>query len=523
MICLAKYAKTIRPIYPSLNRRTIAPAEQRRVLLFRTAHWHASKTASPAGDNGDVVNTPKTAGLQSVKTQKKAIRQARRAKERAEARIPGTEAFLKAKLKAEKHAKKEARKARIAAGEPLTDELDIKAEEQAKRDREQAAKKKAEPVRRQARRDLKQDRRKAFGKAPEHLHEDLGGRFKIRRTQPDWSRKISKLTQNASKMSRLRSPDYKPRVYKTKEEYELERSKGRRDESGETVGLSNSRILKYKSRDDKSWNSTEPAPWNFVNNLFDGKGSSTTPAEASFSRFRGTKETSNTRAWDNNDDDEDLSSKSNHRQSLQERSKRSARDSNGTARSRRSDDRRDRTGTASSSRSRSDGRYAEREPWMIQKEAVKRKIGGGPWAPPQRLSPDTLEAIRTMHKSDPDRFSTPILAQQFEQSPEVIRRILRTKWQPNEEEVLDRQKRWERRGEKIWTKQAELGVRPPKKWREMGVANTGEAGVAPKYKRNAYASDRYGERPKFSGNQGRGAPGEYGEAGFRKPFSDRIL
>lgn len=34
---------------------------------------------------------------------------------------------------------------------------------------------------------------------------------------------------------------------------------------------------------------------------------------------------------------------------------------------------------------------------------------------------------------------------------------------------MERQKRWDRRGESIWSQMVEIGIKPPKKWRDMGV------------------------------------------------------
>lgn len=504
MICLARQIKSIGPIIPFLTHRPIPTTIKWRAPIVQTAHSHWNSKTTPIGD--------------TIPTRKKAIREQRRAKEKAEAKIPGTEAFVKAELKAQKLTKKEARKAQIAAGEPLTDEADIKAEEQARRDKEKLAKKQAEPVRRQARRDFKQDRREAARKTPEELREQEEGGLKIRQ--------------------RVHYAGYKPRVYKTKEEYELERSKRG---TKATVKTLDGPGTGYNSRDDKSWGSSPmgDVTRNFIGNHFDRNGGAARPAEASFSRSdrpqHDARDSASKRPWDSRGkgDENSASRPGRWQDPFEGRNERtSGRDSDHPATRpfsfasispRRSDDHGDRSATPFVSRSRSDEQYVKREPWMVQKEAVKRKIGGEAWAPPKRLSPDTLEAIRTMHKSDPDKFSTPILAQQFKQSPEVIRRILRTKWEPNEEEVLDRQERWERRGEKIWTKQAELGVRPPKKWREMGVANTGEAGVAPRYKKNAHTRDNYGERPKHFSAQRRGASSDYDEARFKRPFSERIL
>jgi len=59
---------------------------------------------------------------------------------------------------------------------------------------------------------------------------------------------------------------------------------------------------------------------------------------------------------------------------------------------------------------------------------------------------------------------------------------LKSKWRPSAPEEERRAQRWDRRGERIWTQAAELGTRPPKKWREMGVGKSPEGGP-PKWKR----------------------------------------
>lgn len=110
-----------------------------------------------------------------------------------------------------------------------------------------------------------------------------------------------------------------------------------------------------------------------------------------------------------------------------------------------------------------------RETWRIQKEALKKKFGSSGWTPRKRLSPDALEGIRALHAQYPEKYSTQELATQFQVSPENIRRILKSKWKPNEEEEVDRRERWVRRGESKWSQLAELGIKPPRKWRRKGI------------------------------------------------------
>lgn len=111
----------------------------------------------------------------------------------------------------------------------------------------------------------------------------------------------------------------------------------------------------------------------------------------------------------------------------------------------------------------------KKERWQIEKAAIKAKLGGEAWNPRKKLSPDTMEGIRHLNQTQPQRFTTPLLAQHFKVSPEAIRRILKSKWQPSDGEREERLKRWDKRGERIWSNLVEMGVKPPKRWREMGV------------------------------------------------------
>lgn len=108
-------------------------------------------------------------------------------------------------------------------------------------------------------------------------------------------------------------------------------------------------------------------------------------------------------------------------------------------------------------------------PWQVQKQALAQKFGSSGWAPRKRLSPDALEGIRSLHSQFPEKYTTPVLASHFQVSPEAIRRILKSKWRPNEDEELERRERWIKRGEALWRQMVEIGVKPPKKWRDMGL------------------------------------------------------
>ncbi|MCJ1472214.1 Required for respiratory growth protein 9 mitochondrial [Lambiella insularis] len=166
------------------------------------------------------------------------------------------------------------------------------------------------------------------------------------------------------------------------------------------------------------------------------------------------------------------------------------------------------------------------EPWGIQKTALEEKFGEKGWVPRKRLSPDALEGIRALHAQYPQDFSTSALADQFKVSPEAIRRILKSKWRPNEDEDVSRRKRWEKRGETIWNQMAQLGVRPPKKWREIGVGSLGEA-------QNARQQPRSQSRHVKSRDEAEAAPDDSVEAPVSaaeddsnlvgRSLSDRIL
>ncbi|KAI8683714.1 Required for respiratory growth protein 9, mitochondrial [Fusarium keratoplasticum] len=107
--------------------------------------------------------------------------------------------------------------------------------------------------------------------------------------------------------------------------------------------------------------------------------------------------------------------------------------------------------------------------WKAQKAALKEKFPEG-WRPRKRLSPDALAGIRALNAQFPDVYTTAALATKFEVSPEAIRRILRSKWQPSVKEEESRQERWFRRGKDVWEQKAALGIKPPQKWRREGVA-----------------------------------------------------
>ncbi|KAL9124039.1 MAG: hypothetical protein Q9217_006592 [Psora testacea] len=130
-----------------------------------------------------------------------------------------------------------------------------------------------------------------------------------------------------------------------------------------------------------------------------------------------------------------------------------------------------------------------REQWQVQKKALSQKFGSSGWQPRKRLSPDALSGIRALHAQDPDKFATPVLADHFQISAEAIRRILKSKWRPNEVEEEERRERWEKRGENIWSQRSQLGIKPPKKWRSV---NAGPSRANVSSATNSEISDKWG-------------------------------
>ncbi|ORY79916.1 hypothetical protein BCR37DRAFT_78293 [Protomyces lactucae-debilis] len=104
--------------------------------------------------------------------------------------------------------------------------------------------------------------------------------------------------------------------------------------------------------------------------------------------------------------------------------------------------------------------------WLIQKEALNKKftrldeVSGSaikePWQPRKKLSPEAMQGIRALRAENPD-YDVPKLASIFKVSPEAVRRILRSKWQPTPEEAAAQAERWKRRKESVWKRWAEQG------------------------------------------------------------------
>lgn len=86
--------------------------------------------------------------------------------------------------------------------------------------------------------------------------------------------------------------------------------------------------------------------------------------------------------------------------------------------------------------------------WKRQKMALRGKLKGENWNPKKRLSRDDIESVRLLRQQFP-QISAKELGEKFKISPEVIRRILKSKWQPTEDDMVKLHERWKRRGERI--------------------------------------------------------------------------
>ena len=69
----------------------------------------------------------------------------------------------------------------------------------------------------------------------------------------------------------------------------------------------------------------------------------------------------------------------------------------------------------------------------LHRERMKSSFPEG-WSPPHKLSRQAMDGLRVLHMHDPETFSTPMLAERFRVSPEAIRRILRSRWEPSPEQ-----------------------------------------------------------------------------------------
>lgn len=83
------------------------------------------------------------------------------------------------------------------------------------------------------------------------------------------------------------------------------------------------------------------------------------------------------------------------------------------------------------------------EQWRRHRETIKEAFPSG-WSPTRKVSRDAMDGLRSLHAFDKDTFSCAVLADKFKISPEAVRRILRSKWEPSREKrarIVERERR----------------------------------------------------------------------------------
>ncbi|KAF8552088.1 hypothetical protein OG21DRAFT_1511944 [Imleria badia] len=88
------------------------------------------------------------------------------------------------------------------------------------------------------------------------------------------------------------------------------------------------------------------------------------------------------------------------------------------------------------------------EQWRRHREEIKKAFPDG-WSPTRKVSRDAMDGLRSLHAFDKDTFSCAVLADKFKISPEAVRRILRSKWEPSREKRARLAER-ERRSREDW-------------------------------------------------------------------------
>lgn len=73
--------------------------------------------------------------------------------------------------------------------------------------------------------------------------------------------------------------------------------------------------------------------------------------------------------------------------------------------------------------------------FKAHREVMRKDFPNG-WDPPRKISREAMEGIRQMHRFDPGKFTTPVLAEKFKISPEAVRRVLKSRWEPPREKRL---------------------------------------------------------------------------------------
>jgi len=73
--------------------------------------------------------------------------------------------------------------------------------------------------------------------------------------------------------------------------------------------------------------------------------------------------------------------------------------------------------------------------YKAHRQTLQKLFPSG-WSPPKKLSRQAMDGLRHLHRFDPHTFTSPILAEKFKISPEAVRRILKSKWEPTREKRI---------------------------------------------------------------------------------------
>lgn len=82
--------------------------------------------------------------------------------------------------------------------------------------------------------------------------------------------------------------------------------------------------------------------------------------------------------------------------------------------------------------------------YVRHRQTMKKRFSAG-WNPPKKISREAMDGLRDLHRLDPQRFTTSLLAEKFRISPEAVRRILKSRWNPSDEKRV-KQVEKERKG-----------------------------------------------------------------------------
>lgn len=78
--------------------------------------------------------------------------------------------------------------------------------------------------------------------------------------------------------------------------------------------------------------------------------------------------------------------------------------------------------------------------WLKHRQKLKQHFPEG-WAPPKRISREAMDLLRLLQRSNPEVYSTPVLADRFKISCESVSRILKSQFDLSAEERARREER----------------------------------------------------------------------------------